>query len=124
MEIKGTLPQLKTTDLGARLVARSYNRLHSLRKVLCLLYAYHNDSALHGCNCKVCESTTIKRKKGEIHIDRIVISKGHGTSPNPTQLLSLKGTHNQSQSIQTQIIKSLFSIQICSLNLTLGTVKV
>ena len=36
----------------------------------------------------------------------------------------LKGTHNQSQSIQTQFIKSLFSIQICSINLTLGTVKV
>ena len=49
------------------------------------------DSSLHGCNCKVCESTTIKRKKGEIHIDRIVISKGHDTSPNTTQLWSLKG---------------------------------
>ena len=36
----------------------------------------------------------------------------------------LKGTHNQSQSLLTQIIKSLFSIQICSINLTLVTVKV
>ena len=35
----------------------------------------------------------------------------------------IKGTHNQSQSVQTQIIKSLFSIQIWSINLTLGTVK-
>ena len=36
----------------------------------------------------------------------------------------LKGTHNQSQSLQIQIIKILVSIQICSLYLTLGNVKV
>ena len=41
-----------------------------------------------------------------------------------TYVRMIPGTHNQSQSIQTQIIKSLFSIQICSINLTLGTVKV
>ena len=33
-----------------------------------------------------------------------------------------KGTNNQSQSLQTQIIKILFSIQICSINLTFDTV--
>ena len=38
--------------------------------------------------------------------------------------VSIKGTHTQSQSLQIQIIKSLFSIQICSITLTLGTVKV
>ena len=46
------------------------------------------------------------------------------TFPHPAVPRGIKGTHNQSQSIQTQIIKSLFSIQICSINLTLDTVKV
>ena len=36
----------------------------------------------------------------------------------------LKGHTTNLKSIQTQIIKSLFYIQICSINLTLGTVKV
>ena len=35
----------------------------------------------------------------------------------------IKGTHNQSQRLQTKIIKTPFSIQIFSINLTLGTVK-
>ena len=38
--------------------------------------------------------------------------------------LVVKGTHNQSQSLHTQIIKTLYSIHICSINLTLVTVKV
>ena len=40
------------------------------------------------------------------------------------KMFPLKGTHNQSQSLKTQIIKILFSIQICSIHLTPGTVKV
>ena len=63
----------------------------------------------------------IERGKNTLHIKTICSSSKDLQCQK--QYMYIKGTHNQSQSLQTQMIKNLFSVQIC-ITFALGTTKV